>query len=92
MAEKVIEGASVGGHKSEKRPRGMNSLTKKWEEKLGIKRTDPNFESHLRDALANESPAKVRSTLMILGLIPLPPRRRLPLGHDEIPDWLRREK
>jgi hypothetical protein len=41
---------------------------RKWEEKAGVPLDDPNFEYHLREALANEKESILKQALADLGL------------------------
>lgn len=75
----------------ETKNRGQNSLTIKWENRLGVSRTDPNFGCLVEDVLANEPEETRNATLEILGLRRICPKP-IKLGPDEIPDWILREK
>jgi hypothetical protein len=44
----------------------------------GLSRSDPNFESAVKDVLANEPEEKVNSTLYLLDLKKADPQNRVP--------------
>lgn len=63
-----------------------------WEERLGIRRDDPNFEFFVRDALANKSEDEARATLILLGFVEAPAATTIKFDKDGIPLWLKKEK
>lgn len=62
-------------------------IVDEWEEKLGIKITDPNFRYALEDEMSNESIEKVDKVLVDLGLMSPVNKKPETIKKEDVESW-----